>query len=287
MALRLATEACADESVFEPLAGPAGGIRVVERFRTRPLPGLVFTGLSQADGLPLRATRAKWDPAQGAADLHRRWREKTKDTAAVYPLAPPADPEARALWTAFSRDELGFVPRAGADLADRWRATLQRRYPSLDHLNRAWGTSFATWSEVSPPAELPQRPAALRDWIHFQGLVLPAQDAAHRFTVFLPQGSLGLVDREKRVDLVRRVVALEKPAHTAFDVRFYWAFFRVGEARLGEGTVVDLGSRSPELLSPFVLDRNYLGSGTLASEPAGRRTSSTCGCSPSSRGGDR
>jgi hypothetical protein len=122
--------------------------------------------------------------------------------------------------------------------------------------------------------------------VHFEGLVLPARASAHRFAVFLPQGTLGSADQEKKLDLARRVVALEKPAHTTFDVKFYWAFFRVGEARLGEDTVVDLGSRSPDLMSPFVLDRNYLGSGWLAPAQSGL-SSSTCGCPPSTPGGSR
>src|SRR5262249_31680040 len=109
--------------------------------------------------------------------------------------------------------------------------------------------------------QLPEKSAPLRDWVHFEGVVLPARDAAHRFTVFLPQAKLGHEDSD--LDLARRIVALEKPAHTSFDVKFYWAFFRVGDARLGQDTIVDLGSRSPALLSPFVLDRNYLGSGWL------------------------
>jgi hypothetical protein len=115
--------------------------------------------------------------------------------------------------------------------------------------------------------------------------VLPARVTAHRFTVFLPQSSVGNLDRDKQLDLARRIVALEKPAHTAFDVKFYWAFFRVGEARLGDDTVVDVGSRSPELLSPFVLDRNYLGSGWLAGGAA--PGTSGCGCTPPTPGGSR
>jgi hypothetical protein len=160
---------------------------------------------------------------------------------------------------------------------------LQRRYPTLDHLNRAWNTAYASWDDVPLPAALPDVPAMLRDWIQFESVVLPAYDAAHQFTVFLPQGTLGLSERDARIDLVRRIVSLEKPAHTVFAVRFYWAFFRVGEARIGEGTVVDLGSRSPELLAPFVLDRNYLGSGYLGDEhPA--RLSSSCAGGSSTRG---
>ncbi|HEX6465318.1 MAG TPA: phage tail protein, partial [Vicinamibacterales bacterium] len=264
IALRLATESCADDSTFSLDPRPTEGIRIIERFRTRPLPGVVFIGVNEADGLPLRATKATWDPTLGAADLHRRWRELTGDPAAPYPIAAPTDADLRAKWTSFSLAQLGFVPQSGD--ASRWRIMLQRRYPTLDHLIRAWKTAYASWDAVPLPAALPDAPALLRDWIEFQSVVLPAYDLAHQFTIYLPQGTLGMSERDARIDLVRRVVALEKPAHTSFSVKFYWAFFRVGEARLGEGTVVDLGSRSPELLAPLVLERHYLGSGYLGDE---------------------
>ncbi|HMF96394.1 MAG TPA: phage tail protein [Vicinamibacterales bacterium] len=281
MALRLATESCADESTFSLQPRTTERIRIIERFRTRPLPGVVFTAVDAADGLPLRATKATWDPTLGAADLNRRWRQLIGDAAATYPITAPADPARSAQWTAFSIAQLGFVPRSGD--VSRWRTTLQRRYPTLDHLSRAWKTSYASWAAVPLPVVLPDAPAMLRDWIQFQSVVLPAYDSAHQFTVFVPQGTLGLPERDALIALIRRIVSLEKPAHTAFSVKFYWAFFRVGEARLGEGTVVDLGSRSPELLAPFVLDRHYLGSGYLGGEqPA--RSSSPCACGSSTRG---
>jgi phage tail-like protein len=281
MALRLASEHCANDGTFSVKARRTEAIRIIERFRSRPLPGAVFTETSAADGLPLRTTKVTWDPSLGAADLHRRWRELVGDDGAMFPIVAPAGAAARAQWSAFALEHLGFVPRAG-DL-ESWRATLQRRYPTLDHLNRAWDTTHPTWDTVVLPTMLPVKAGALRDWIHFQSMVLPAQTTAHRFTVLLPQGTLGMKEREQRLDLIRRVVALEKPAHTAFEVKFYWAFFRLGEARLGEGTIVDLGSRSPELLGPFVVDRHYLGSGYLAHEHP-PRTSRSCGCESSNRG---
>src|SRR5690606_41879296 len=58
----------------------------------------------------------------------------------------------------------------------------------------------------------------------------------------------------------RRIVELEKPAHTLFDVRRYWDYFRVGEARLGIDTVLGEGSR----WLPFLLGRDDLGAGYLA-----------------------
>jgi phage tail-like protein len=281
IALRLATEGCADESTFSLDPRPTEGIRIIEGFRTRPLPGVVFVGANEADGLPLQVTKATWDPTLGAADLQRRWRELIGDPAATYPITAPADATMRATWTSFSLSQLGFVPRSGD--ASRWQTMLQRRYPTLDHLNRAWKTAYTAWDAVLLPTVLPDAPALLKDWIQFQSVVLPAYDVAHRFTVYLPQGTLGQRDRDARIDLVQRIVALEKPAHASFSVKFYWAFFRVGEARLGEGTVVDLGSRSPELLAPFVLDRHYLGSGYLGDEHAAR-SSSSCACAPSTRG---
>ena len=50
-----------------------------------------------------------------------------------------------------------------------------------------------------------------------------------------------------------------------FDVRSYWLAFRVGEARLGKDTLLDLGSRSPDLHPPAVLGSMHLGEGVLSS----------------------
>jgi phage tail-like protein len=278
MALRLLSEECADESIFD-VEQVRRGPRVVERFRTRSLPGVLFgdTSAVTESGLPLRVIGEKWTPAAGAADLHRRWAAFTGHTGARYPLNAPSSASERAQWIEFSRTTLGFVPRAAEGDTQAWQDVLRRRYNTLEALRTAWQTAYSSWSEVRLFRELPSRVEQLRDWVHFEGLVLPAAAAAHRFTVFLPQGTLGMRDRDRLLDLARRVIALEKPAHTVFDVKFYWAFFRIGEARLGEDTVVDLGSRSPELLSPFVLDRNYLGSGWLGPDH----------CRPCDQGGSR
>jgi hypothetical protein len=40
--------------------------------------------------------------------------------------------------------------------------------------------------------------------------------------------------------------------------------FVVGEARLGSDTLIDLGSRAPELTPPMVLDREHLAEAYLA-----------------------
>jgi hypothetical protein len=79
--------------------------------------------------------------------------------------------------------------------------------------------------------------------------------AAHRFSVLLPEG----LAPEKQA-MVERIVALEKPAHTLFDVRRYWDYFRVGEARVGLDTV--LGEVAG--FSPIILGHHYLADGYLA-----------------------
>jgi hypothetical protein len=290
MALRLVLDDCPGDSIFdiEPARSPA--IRIVEKLSTRVVPGAVYRGMAatgEIDGLPQRTRQGGWDPSQGAADLERRYAELTGRQYTAQAPDRQADPEGWAAWVEFSRQTLGFVPQAASGDVDVWRQLLQGRYPSLAALNDAWRTSYAAWADIPLPDVLPRRSAALRDWLLFEGIVLPSHAAAHRFTVYLPQSQLMADD--KRLDLARRVAGLEKPAHTSFDVKFYWAFFRLGEARLGTDTIVDAGGRSPAFLSPFVLDQSFLGSGYLAPDRQ-NRLASPCprpggGCTPSSTAG--
>jgi phage tail-like protein len=78
--------------------------------------------------------------------------------------------------------------------------------------------------------------------------------AAHRFSVLIPE-NLSAAETA----MVRRIVDLEKPAHTAFDVRRYFAEFRVGEVRLGLDTALGAGARFEAL----VLGRTTLSAGYL------------------------
>jgi hypothetical protein len=71
-------------------------------------------------------------------------------------------------------------------------------------------------------------------------------------------------EHQRRLDLSRRIVELEKPAHTVFDVKFYWAMFRVGEARLELDTLIAQGSRAPQLLPELVLGQGFVGESYLA-----------------------
>ena len=87
--------------------------------------------------------------------------------------------------------------------------------------------------------------------------------AAHRFTVLVPVGpELSPGERLARLDRVRATVEREKPSHTEFDVRLYWALFRVGSARVALDTALGEGSR----LTALSLGASYLGESLLAEE---------------------
>ena len=158
-------------------------------------------------------------------------------------------------WREFSTSADGVLIRA------RWQDFLARRYRRIERLNRAWGTSWPAFHLVALPDALPETPAAQTDWLQFERQVLAMHRTAHRFSVLLPVADVTSEPSElnRRLDLARRIVDLEKPAHTVFDVRFYWAFFRIAEARLGIDTQLGSGSRAPELIPPAVLGRAYIG----------------------------
>jgi len=356
MALRLALDECPSDDIFAE-AGAArqrpGGIRIIERYRLRQLPGVVLG--DPTGGMKSRPTLAapRWRPAQGRAALQTLYRNFLAAAAAEddlarklsanpadagYRLLPPAGPEE--LWSRFSRDTLGFVPSvtaaetalwqeflkrrhrqvqdlnrvhktkwktfaqvflpgdfpaAGGPRRDwldflaeteatpagarrrLWHDFLARRYHRVSRLNAAYGTRWPSFGAASVPEELPGDGAAMQDWYQFEGVVAPMWEAAHRFTVLLPMRHAAAPDtaeEQRRRGLASRLVELEKPAHTVFDMKFYWELFRLGEARLGEDTVVELGGRAPQLMTPLALGRGRLAESYLTARrptPADRR----------------
>lgn len=195
-----------------------------------------------------------------AATERARWRNFlrargiTADAVSL-PRDFPALPAERERWIAFSEGGDGTGARA------RWRDFLARRYRSIGRLNRAWQSTWPSFEAVPPPDVLPDTTAAQADWLQFERQVLAMHRTAHRFSVLLPLADVAAdpAELERRLGLARRVVELEKPAHTIFDVRFYWAFFRIGEARLGLDTQMGAGSRARELVPQAILGRAYVG----------------------------
>jgi hypothetical protein len=219
-----------------------------------------------------------WRPDQGGDALSTAFRSFVQaalgtpdpDPSVVFEPVPPDNPDLAALWSDFAQAELGFVPATDVDTA--WAEFLQTRYRRIETLRAAWGSTSgpASFSDVPLPKTLPPDGAQLRDWYQFEAVYLPMRRTAHAFTVLLPVcvGESGDFDHDQRRARATRIVTLQKPAHTVFDVKFYWAAFRIGEARLQLDTVVDRGSRSPALLMPLVLGRDHLGESLLAGDTA-------------------
>ena len=200
----------------------------------------------------------RWKPIQGRAPLIVAWRAVLRANGlaaddALFPIRRPLDDSA-GLWSAFSRSVLGFVPSATAEDQPLWEDLQKRAYGGVQR---------------PLPTALPEDGAALADWYRFETM-LAVRGAAHRFVVALPvppTDTGNASDYQQRRALAERLVALEKPAHTVFEVRFYWAMFCIGEARLGIDTRIHRGSRIPELLGPAVLGQSYLAEGYLTPRP--------------------
>jgi hypothetical protein len=107
---------------------------------------------------------------------------------------------------------------------------------------------------------LPTSGAFLQDWIVFVSVVMPTRQDASRFTVIVPvQLNDSVTTQTRRLALAQRIAQSEKPAHTDFDVKLYWAAFCAGQARVGMETVVGPSSR----FAAMVLDQNTLAASYL------------------------
>jgi phage tail-like protein len=274
IALRFVLDQCVTGSAFDYPQPPAlRRARIVESFRTRTTPGVVFGDTGELVPSAGLAVGDRWDPTKGRDALISAYADYQTAARIRRPMPFPVHdpgPPASVLWRAFCTKVLGFVP--GIADAALWAAFLRRRYANVEALASAYGVPVDTL-QVTPPDSLPANGAALVDWYQFQAVVVPTVAAAHRFTVLLPwpltvldAGGSALDQSELRA-LATRVVELQKPAHTIFDVRFFWAAFRVGEARLQSDTQLGTGSRAPELLEPAVIGGGHLGSALLGGQP--------------------
>lgn len=302
-AIRLAIDPCPNDTLFtedvlDSVASGTGAdtsgqrlvyrtVRIVERFLTRHVPGVVYGDPTEAAAPGLISPTAEWTPAQGAEPLHQRYRAylrhryqtlvslntawtmayKTFDAILLSPVLP-ANAAMAADWNHFVRQRLGFTYAVvqSAD-APAYQTFLTQRYGRVPLLNSAYQLTdtqaLTSFSAVKLPAEddLPAGGQRLYDWVQFVSWVLPMRRNAHRFTVLVPTDlRTDRTYQERQLQAVQRIVELAKPAHTNFEVKPYWAHFRVGEARLGLDTLLDIDSRFVAL----VLGQGYLADAYLA-----------------------
>ncbi|WP_110240086.1 phage tail protein [Nocardioides gilvus] len=297
--LRLVLDEC-PEAAFDDVADdPTFIVRIAERYLSRsvtiPLPGGPTE--TRVEGPDEVAATDRWVPGLGSSELHQRFREalvarhgpdwsstaigvpdwlrgRTPDEVEISPLTPVA-PDAKADWVRFLGGQLGLrtVSLTDAHLP-LWRRFLLQRHERIERLVSAHQMVPApsSFDAVGWPDRLPAFGPGLEDWTAMVSLVVPIAESAHRFSVLLP------VDLEtpegeqlRLLERARRVVEQEKPAHTVFDVRPYWAAFQLGDARLGVDTRLGAGARRAAL----VLNRSRLTQAGLA--PPTTHTAS-CGC---------
>jgi phage tail-like protein len=208
-----------------------------------------------------------------AAQLHAAWQawtarpEVPAAMGAELPAAWPADVAQQAAWRAFLAG--GLSPELKRTLS-RWQRFIARRYRRSDgpQMAAAWG-AWPGFDVLPPPDRLPANGAALSDWLMFETRLEPMGANAHRFSVLLPSSG-PLADAAalaRQIDFARRVVTLAKPAHTAFDVKPYWAMFRIGQARVGLDTLLGIGSRDPALAPRWVMGAGQIGATRIAGAP--------------------
>ncbi|HEX6661855.1 MAG TPA: phage tail protein [Sphingomicrobium sp.] len=209
-------------------------------------------------------------PGAGARERDR-WRAFQTSLGIEHPADVPSasmSSDERASWDVY----LGLRSRERT----LWQDFLSLRYRSIERLQGAWAENWLSFADIPIPDHLPASEIAARDWLIFEGQSLPMEAGAHRFSVLLPRSRVD-VSLEAEADLLaraRHVVELEKPAHTRFDIRFYWAMNRIGEARLGVDTGIGQGSRAPELVPSAILGRAYVGAafvGGPGAQSRGRR----------------
>jgi len=293
MALRLALDECPGEHIFTDLnccgSEAPGSLRIIEAFRTRAFPGVLYGDPTDVLRSGITLENAVWRPEDGHAELNYRY-QQSSGLAGEYPIYDPGGAASES-WKLFSLKNLGFAPAARSADWPLWQAYLMRAYGTLAAYNTAYALSpdqaLESFDNAEMPKSLPADGAPLEDWYRFETVFLPLVRNAHHFSVLLPMPGNISTDSEiyqSRLGLARKIVELEKPAHTTYDIRFFWALFRLGEARLGLDTQIDIGSRSPNFPPAFVVGQNFLAEGIL-SDPGPPlpldRLKPGAGCAPS------
>ena len=207
-----------------------------------------------------------------AAALQQAWTEfrQSEKAAGLGPALPshwPFDAAQREAWREFI--DFALPPSLRRWLA-RWQGFIARRYVRVEAYQRATGADWPQFDLIPAPVAMPGNASLLADWALFETRLEPMAAAAHRFSVLLPStGPLAdAAALAQDIELATRVVGLAKPAQTSFDVRQYWALFRVGQARLQLDSLLGIGSRGPELSPPIVVGSGHVGAGRLAPRPS-------------------
>jgi hypothetical protein len=234
-----------------------------------------------------------WTPAQGSGPidqqfqsflsaeyetigaLNQAWSTSYSgfsDPSLRFPAIQPMLTVAAKDWSQFISTALSFT-YALVTNADEpaYETFLIQRYSQPSAINTAYGLtgvsalgSFADiqnklWSELA--AGLPVGGVFLQDWILFVSVVIPTRQNAHQFSVIVPvELTDSAATQMARLNLAQRITQQEKPAHTSFDVKLYWAAFSVGSARVGIETVAGPSSRFAAIL----LDQSSLGESYLS-----------------------
>jgi phage tail-like protein len=200
--------------------------------------------------------------AQEEAKLWQAWSNEIDNL----PTDEPETAESRRDWTDYLQSSQPCAP-----LRQRWQEFLARRWRRVSALNAEWGAHWRGFERIPCPVQVPATDKTLADWHRFEAQVLRGLANAHRFRVLLPltAGVLDIHELARRRLSVLRVVEREKPAHTVAEVRFGFDLFRVGEARLGLDTRLEVGlARRPELAAlgysvnaatPALLGRTEIG----------------------------
>lgn len=262
------------------------------------LPGIHFsdtpwTPAMGAETLHLRY-RLYLEHKYGDIDtFNQAWQLPASDRYAGFQniFLPPVKPRKRSKtelrdWQQFLQKSIGFTYQE-VDALDyshlsAYRNFLARRYQLVERLHTAYGWTTAadkpaSFSKVKLPEEkMPSDGQPLKDWIQFVSQVMPVKEKAHRFVVLVPidpaarevtkpDAGNGVIDadmetmQQDMIERVEQVVKLEKPAHTDYRVKAYWALFRVGTARVGIDTLPGYGSRyTAILLGKSSLAKGYL-----------------------------
>jgi phage tail-like protein len=310
-AVHLGIDAAPDDTLFEEALEPYGlhgaeadpkgapsfcyRVRIVEDFLLRDVPGIVYGIPTRTAGPGMETSDSEWSPEDGAAALHRAYREflmkrcrdpKTGDPdisllnkswggatkyesfdAISFSPTQPLNPSEAEDWRSFARKAFRVrLVGVGAKDREAYQDFLARRYGHLNDLKTAYGlqgdASLDSFGKLKLPGEdgKPYGDAQLKDWVEFVSFVLLVKRSANRFTVLVPiDPGEDVASRRRKVERVTTIVAVDKPAHTSFEVQPYWALFRVGEARLGLDTLCGAGSR----FVATVLGASYLAESLL------------------------